>query len=87
MTDRKLRHLAEHDRQRSRSGVRFCEWYARCDNAATGTVTHPILGEVPICDRCTAKHGMEDRFTPYILDDAQDEQDGPELHMSPPDLR
>ncbi len=32
-----------------------CQWFALCDNQATGTLAHPILGEVPICDRCAAK--------------------------------
>lgn len=30
----------------------ICEWFAYCDNPATGTQHHPILGDVPICDRC-----------------------------------
>lgn len=29
-----------------------CEWFAFCHNRATGTRWHPILGDVPICDRC-----------------------------------
>ena len=32
-----------------------CEWFALCDHEATGTMAHPILGDVPICDRCRAK--------------------------------
>jgi hypothetical protein len=32
-----------------------CEWFALCDNEATGVYRHPILGAVPICDRCAAK--------------------------------
>lgn len=32
-----------------------CAWFALCTNAATGTEPHPILGDVPICDRCAAK--------------------------------
>lgn len=30
----------------------ICEWFARCTNEAAGTVSHPILGEVPTCERC-----------------------------------
>lgn len=32
-----------------------CRWWAMCDNPATTTELHPILGDVPICDRCVAK--------------------------------
>ena len=31
-----------------------CQWFALCDHLATGTMAHPVLGEVPICDRCRA---------------------------------
>ena len=29
-----------------------CQWFARCDNEATTVREHPILVEVPICERC-----------------------------------
>lgn len=29
-----------------------CEWFLLCENTATSMEPHPILGEVPICDRC-----------------------------------
>ena len=29
-----------------------CKWFLLCENSATGTTPHPILGEVPTCDRC-----------------------------------
>lgn len=32
-----------------------CEWFALCDNSATGTRSHPVLGQVPICGRCNRK--------------------------------
>ena len=35
--------------------LRMCEWFALCDNPATKTRSHPVLGAVPICDRCDAK--------------------------------
>jgi hypothetical protein len=38
--------------------TRKCEWYALCDQSAAGTTPHPILGAVPICESCAAKHGL-----------------------------
>lgn len=32
-----------------------CEWFLLCENEATTTEPHPILGDVPICERCAAK--------------------------------
>jgi hypothetical protein len=29
-----------------------CEWFAHCENDATGVMDHPVIGFVPICDRC-----------------------------------
>jgi hypothetical protein len=29
-----------------------CRWFALCANRATGVVPHPVLGSVPVCDRC-----------------------------------
>ena len=34
---------------------KLCRWFALCHNVATGTLEHPILPPVPICDRCRAK--------------------------------
>lgn len=36
----------------------MCEWYALCDREAVGYVWHPILGDVPCCQRCADKHGL-----------------------------
>ena len=33
----------------------MCQWWVLCDHEATGTRSHPILGDVPICDRCASK--------------------------------
>lgn len=32
--------------------ARRCEWFVLCENVATHLEPHPILGEVPACDRC-----------------------------------
>lgn len=31
-----------------------CRWFLRCENPATHLESHPVLGEVPCCDRCAA---------------------------------
>jgi hypothetical protein len=33
----------------------LCEWFALCTNQAAGVVEHPVLGQVPTCQRCAAK--------------------------------
>lgn len=40
-------------------GLGKCEYFALCANPADGVVRHPILGEVPACQRCAAKTGQE----------------------------
>ena len=35
--------------------VPLCARWAMCTNLATGTRFYPLLGQVPICDRCNAK--------------------------------
>lgn len=32
-----------------------CQWFLNCKNNATTTMSHPILGDVPICKRCKDK--------------------------------
>lgn len=44
-----------------------CQWYALCTREAAGTTPHPILGDVPICQRCADKHRL-----PVVADHAED---------------
>lgn len=32
-----------------------CAWFLLCENDATTARDHPVLGSVPICDRCNTK--------------------------------
>lgn len=32
-----------------------CQYFALCDNEAVGNVVHPVLGNVPTCQRCADK--------------------------------
>ena len=32
-----------------------CQWFLLCENEAVKTRPHPILGDVPICERCDRK--------------------------------
>ena len=32
-----------------------CMWFAKCANPANGLRDHPVLGQVPICQRCDDK--------------------------------
>lgn len=36
-----------------------CLWFAACDSEAAGTVEHPVLGDVPTCQRCADVVGAE----------------------------
>lgn len=33
----------------------YCEWFAYCVNITARSVSHPVLGQVPICIRCFNK--------------------------------
>ena len=43
-----------------------CEWFALCTKPAAGTVAHPILGDVPICERCAERMGYADKVKPNV---------------------
>ncbi len=45
--------------QSDRSTV--CEWFAYCENRATLTMPHPVLGGVPICERCASRPELATR--------------------------
>jgi hypothetical protein len=36
-----------------------CRWFLKCTNDATTTRPHPILGNVPCCERCNRLADME----------------------------
>lgn len=42
----------EGDKTMAKTKEKKCEWFVLCDNAAVATEPHPILGAVPICQRC-----------------------------------
>lgn len=42
-----------------------CEWFAMCDNRAIGTLPHPVIGPVPICERCANLVGQLDKVDRY----------------------
>lgn len=41
-----------------------CEWFLLCANEATTTRPHPVLGDVPCCDRCAAFVDSDDPAPP-----------------------
>src|SRR4051794_17231694 len=43
-----------HDQPRKEPPM-SCQWFALCDNEAVGVVVHPVLGNVPTCQRCADK--------------------------------
>ena len=44
-----------------------CEWFAMCENYAVTTRYHPILKDVPICNRCNEKMTRIARSARYVL--------------------
>lgn len=39
-----------------------CEWFLSCPHEAAGTVAHPVLGDVAVCDSCRLKFAEPDRY-------------------------
>lgn len=40
-----------------------CQWFMMCNRKATTTMSHPILGDVPICKKCKEKMEKIDAAT------------------------
>jgi hypothetical protein len=38
--------------------VQRCEYFALCTNPADGVTKHPVLGDVPTCQRCAGKFDL-----------------------------
>lgn len=36
----------------SKPAPQQCQWFLHCENPATTTQHHPILGDLHVCDRC-----------------------------------
>lgn len=53
-----LKSLIRHEDGTHIVGIPACQYYALCRNPADGTTPHPILGPVPTCARCAAKHDL-----------------------------
>jgi hypothetical protein len=49
-------HLADERAEAYAADAPVCQWYALCTNRAEGVLPHKILGDVPTCSRCAAKH-------------------------------
>jgi hypothetical protein len=55
------------------SEVEVCAWFAYCENPATGVTPHPVLGDVPTCDRCHKFATGQDRVVvpPFATENNQ----------------
>lgn len=49
-----------HPRKEAMTNPILCEWFALCDREADHLVRHPILGDVPTCERCVEKLNLRD---------------------------
>ena len=57
-----------------------CQWFAGCYRLAVGETDHPVLGAVPICQRCADKHGLD-------VDPFDTPGEGPGTDYLPPRLQ
>ncbi len=57
--------ITEDTDRRSMKADGQCRWFLMCHNHAVTTLTHPILGNVPICDRCLHKTMMMTNLETY----------------------
>jgi hypothetical protein len=48
--------------QPTNTDVYVCQWFALCTNLTDQCVSHPVLGDVPTCERCAAKLGLNRRL-------------------------
>lgn len=46
----------------------MCDYFARCDKPAIGTLPNPVLGPVRTCQRCADHVGSGDKVTPFAAD-------------------
>lgn len=40
---------------KTKNPLEQCQWFLMCENRAVTLEPHPILNEVPICNRCQEK--------------------------------
>jgi len=59
-----------------------CEWFALCDHEADGTVSHPILGAVPTCQRCADR--LDLHLVPWPADDPAERKPWPRIDRDVP---
>jgi hypothetical protein len=57
-------------------GLNPCRWFRDCLNMATGTMPHPILKDVPICDRCREKVDKGREWDGEYIDEIDALRDG-----------